>query len=262
MERRRPAGRLSRRDRLRFRPDRGGRRHGHRQRSGRLDVRPAADRPPGRDRHQVPEPGLHHAADRDVVRADEHAPGAVRQRQGAPGRGLRHRPQGAGQPVRRAEPRARRSARSCRPASPGTSPTAPSPRTPATKWTAPDLEKAKQLVQESGTAGQEVTIIVAGRDGGPQRRRLPAERAERPGLQGQRQGDLVQHPVHLHPEHQQQGADERHAVVPGLPCGLGLPQRPVRLRLVPRRLRQLDQHRGLLRRRDREADAGGAWRWP
>ena len=30
---------------------------------------------------------------------------------------------------------------------------------PGEKWTAPDLEKAKQLLQESGTAGQEVTII-------------------------------------------------------------------------------------------------------
>jgi peptide/nickel transport system substrate-binding protein len=31
---------------------------------------------------------------------------------------------------------------------------------PGTEWSAPDLEKAKQLVQESGTAGQKVTLIV------------------------------------------------------------------------------------------------------
>ena len=84
-------------------------------------------------------------------------------------------------------------------------------------------------------SGQKVTIIVQDIDGRPERRRLPAERAQRSGLQGQRQGDLGQHPVHLHPEHQQQGADQRHAVVPGLPCGVRLPQRAVRLRVVPSR---------------------------
>ncbi len=31
---------------------------------------------------------------------------------------------------------------------------------PGTKWTAPDLAKAKELVKESGTAGQKVTVIV------------------------------------------------------------------------------------------------------
>lgn len=36
----------------------------------------------------------------------------------------------------------------------------PYTKDPGTKWTAPDLEKAKQLVQESGTAGQKVTVIV------------------------------------------------------------------------------------------------------
>ena len=32
-------------------------------------------------------------------------------------------------------------------------------RIPETKWSAPDLEKAKQLVEESGTKGQKVTMI-------------------------------------------------------------------------------------------------------
>lgn len=35
-----------------------------------------------------------------------------------------------------------------------------SPEQPAAVWQAPDLEKAKQLVQESGTAGQKVTLVV------------------------------------------------------------------------------------------------------
>jgi peptide/nickel transport system substrate-binding protein len=46
------------------------------------------------------------------------------------------------------------------PGFPGHQPYCPYTKNPGTKWTAPDLEKAKQLVQESGTAGQEVTIIV------------------------------------------------------------------------------------------------------
>ncbi|WP_373502981.1 ABC transporter substrate-binding protein [Aestuariivirga sp.] len=35
----------------------------------------------------------------------------------------------------------------------------PYTKDPGTTWTAPDIEKAKQLVEESGTKGQEVTII-------------------------------------------------------------------------------------------------------
>ena len=67
-----------------------------------------------------------------------------------------------------------------------------------------------------------------------------------------------EHPVHLHPEHQEQGADQRAAVVPGLPGGVGLPQRPVRLRVVPPRQRLEHQHRRLLRQGDRRPDAEGA----
>lgn len=36
----------------------------------------------------------------------------------------------------------------------------PYTQNPGSQWSAPDLEKAKQLVQESGTAGQKVTVIV------------------------------------------------------------------------------------------------------
>ena len=42
---------------------------------------------------------------------------------------------------------------------PGYEPYCPFTKAPGTKWTAPDLEKAKQLVQESGTAGQKVTVL-------------------------------------------------------------------------------------------------------
>ncbi|MFO1038172.1 MAG: ABC transporter substrate-binding protein [Geminicoccaceae bacterium] len=46
------------------------------------------------------------------------------------------------------------------PGFPGHQPYCPFTQQPGAKWSAPDVEKAKQLVQESGTAGQEVTIIV------------------------------------------------------------------------------------------------------
>jgi peptide/nickel transport system substrate-binding protein len=46
------------------------------------------------------------------------------------------------------------------PGFPGYEAYCPYTKSPGTKWTAPDLAKAKQLVKESGTAGQKVTIIV------------------------------------------------------------------------------------------------------
>jgi peptide/nickel transport system substrate-binding protein len=42
---------------------------------------------------------------------------------------------------------------------PGYEPYCPFTVNPGTKWTAPDLAKAKQLVEESGTKGQQVTLI-------------------------------------------------------------------------------------------------------
>jgi peptide/nickel transport system substrate-binding protein len=46
------------------------------------------------------------------------------------------------------------------PGFPGHEDYCPFTKNPGTKWSAPDLAKAKQLVKESGTAGQKVTIIV------------------------------------------------------------------------------------------------------
>lgn len=45
------------------------------------------------------------------------------------------------------------------PGFPGHEPYCPFTKDPGTKWSAPDMEKAKQLVEESGTKGQKVTII-------------------------------------------------------------------------------------------------------
>ena len=41
----------------------------------------------------------------------------------------------------------------------GYQPYCPYSRSPGTKWSAPDIERARQLVKESGTAGQKVTLI-------------------------------------------------------------------------------------------------------
>src|SRR5262249_59935726 len=46
------------------------------------------------------------------------------------------------------------------PGFPGYEPYCPYTKDPGTTWSAPDLEKAKELLKESGTAGQKVTIIV------------------------------------------------------------------------------------------------------
>lgn len=46
------------------------------------------------------------------------------------------------------------------PGFPGHKPYCPYTKNPGTKWSAPDVAKAKRLVRESGTAGQKVTVVV------------------------------------------------------------------------------------------------------
>ena len=46
------------------------------------------------------------------------------------------------------------------PGFPGHEAYCPYTKDPGEKWSAPDMDKAKQLVEESGTKGQKVTIIV------------------------------------------------------------------------------------------------------
>ena len=58
----------------------------------------------------------------------------------------------------------------------------PYTKNPGAKWSAPDMEKAKQLVEESGTKGQKVTIIAEDTRRLQVGRRLSAERAERARL--------------------------------------------------------------------------------
>ena len=108
--------------------------------------------------------------------------------------------------------------------------------------------------REGQAAGRRIRHQGPGRDDYRRRQRgiagnrhISAERVDRDRLQGKCQADLAEHPVHLYSEHQQQGADIAVAMVPGLSGGIELPERAVRLRQFPGRLRFLDQHLRLLR---------------
>ena len=96
------------------------------------------------------------------------------------------------------------------PGFPGHQPFCPYTKDPGEKWSAPDMEKAKQLVAGIRHRG------AGGDDHRP--RTTPSIESVGTYLQSvlndlgykaERQADLVEHPVHLHPEHQQQGADQR-----------------------------------------------------
>ena len=138
----------------------------------------------------------------------------------------------------------------------------PYTKNPGAKWSAPDLAKAKALVKQSGTAGAE------GR-----RRRWPNDEVNKAmgvyvqsvlnsiGYKAYGQGDLRQHPLHLHPEHEEQGPDLGHAVVPGLSGAVGLPLRAARLRVVPPRQRHQRQHGRLLQQEDQRRHEEGPRAW-
>ena len=141
---------------------------------------------------------------------------------------------------------------------PGYVPYCPYTKNPGTggsgKWTAPDMAKAQQLINASGTKG----------DGGEGQHRLDRHRqgarpllrraAEPARLQGDAAGPLGRHPVPLHPELEEQGADRVLRLVPGLPGGVGLPEHPARVRLDPPELELEPEHRAVLRQGDSGAD--------
>ena len=174
---------------------------------------------------------------------------------------LRHRPQGDGEAVRRHRSWRHPPARSCRPASPAIEPYCPYTKNPGTKWTAPDLAKAKQLVKESGTAGQKVTIIVED---------LTVDRAIGIYLQSVLKSIGYDASVKVISQNIQftyiQNTNNKVQIslsrmVPGLSGGLRLPERAVRLRDLPSRLGQLAEHRRLLRQGHRRQDERRAGHW-
>ena len=126
----------------------------------------------------------------------------------------------------------------------------PYTKNPGAKWSAPDLAKAKQLVKESGTAGAQVAVVVANDEVNKAMGVYVQSVLNSIGYKASRQGHLRQHPLHLHPEHEEQGSDLGHAVVPGLSAAVGLPVRAARLRVVPSRQRHQREHGRLLQQED------------
>ena len=189
---------------------------------------------------------------------DERQPPAVQQPEGTAGGELRDRPQRSRQDLRRPEPRVAVVPGAAARASRGTRTTARTRRTPARRGRRPTSRRRSSSSRSPGTAGQKVTVVLVGRRREQGDGRLRPERAQRDRLQGHGQADLREHLLHLRPEHEEQGADQRAAVVPGLPGCLGLPLRPVRLRVVPPGQRLEHQLLGLLQQADQRPDAQGA----
>ena len=109
--------------------------------------------------HEVRRPGSHQPADGDLLHGVQRERAAVQQPEGEAGRQLRDRPERFGEDLRWPE--------HCRPDLPGAA--AELPRLRAVlpvheesrgsgKWTAPDLAKAKQLIEQSGTKGANVKV--------------------------------------------------------------------------------------------------------
>ena len=70
------------------------------------------------------------------------------------------------------------------PGFPGHKAYCPYTKNPGTKWSAPDIAKAKQLVKESGSRARRSRSYIVGRRGEQGDGRLPPERAQRDRLQG------------------------------------------------------------------------------
>ena len=106
---------------------------------------------------------------------------------------------------------------------PGYKPYCPYTKNPGEKWSAPDMAKAQQLVDASGTKGQKVTRdLDAGRDDQGDRPllRLAAEPAR---LQGRAQDAQLVGAVPLRAGLAQQGADQLLVLVSRLHGGVELP---------------------------------------
>ena len=102
-----------------------------------------------------------------------------------------------------------------------------------TKWTGPDLTKAKALVKASGTAGAKVVVNTDIPDKALGEQMVSD--LNKIGYKGSLQVLAGTHPVPVRPELQQLQEVEHRVVglVPGLPDRFGLPQRPAWLRQHP-----------------------------
>ena len=167
-----------------------------------------AGRPARRDRHEVRRPGARQPADGVLVPAAERQPRAVQQPQGAPGGQLGDRPQ------------RRSSSSTAAPTWPHRSCTDPAAGLPrATRTTArtrsPGSRRGRRPTSRRPSSSSGVGH--RGPDGRRSSRRTTRSTrrsastsqsaAHLDRLQGDRQADLGEHPVHVHPEHEEQGPD-------------------------------------------------------
>ncbi len=132
------------------------------------------------------------------------------------------------------------------PGFPGHVPYCPYTKDPGEKWSAPDLEKAKALVEESGTKGQKVTIIAednaVSKSIGTYLQSVLTDigyDAEVKPISPNIQFTYIQNTNNkVQISHQ--------PMVSGLSGRVGLPEHPVRLLQLHARFGQFDQHRRLL----------------
>ncbi len=109
----------------------------------------------------------------------------------------------------------------------------PFTQNPGSKWTAPDMVKAKQLIEESGTKGAQVTLI--GDDKAIPKSIATYMQSLLRDLGYDASLKVVSHNIQFtyHPEHQQQGPDLGFRLVPGLSGAVGFSRRAVQLRHLP-----------------------------
>ena len=128
-----------------------------------------------------------------------------------------------------------------------------------TKWTGPDLAKAKQLVQQSGTAGTKV--VVNGLTDQVDKAFVEQMVSDLNAIGYKATPQLLssEHPVPVRPELVQLRQVERRLLelVPGLPGRFGLPERAARLRQHPPQQRRQPEHRRVLRQEHPAADQSG-----
>ena len=174
---------------------------------------------------QVPEPAAPEPADGELVRADERQPRAVQQRRRAARGQLCGRPR-RGDPLFGGSNLARPSCQILPKGFPGhvrLLPVHEEPRRPVDG--ARHGRRRSPLAKKSGTQGQKVAVVAPNNAVDKAVGDLPAEPAQQARLEGVGEDPVLEHPVQLHPEHEEQGADQRHAVVPGLPGRGRLPER-------------------------------------
>ena len=144
------------------------------------------------------------------------------------------------------------------PGFPGNKPYCPYTKNPGTTWSAPDVAKAKQLVNESGQKGAKVVVISPDDEVQKAVGVYLASVLNQIGFKATAKTISGNIAFTYVAEHEEQGADQRAAVVPGLSGCVGLPAHPVRLRVVPPGQRLEHQHRRLLQQADQRPDAQGA----